>query len=114
MYQAVFEPISNRADWIGNLQLQNEETGAPITDLTGVEVTLEIRRECYSPYLSATFANGRIIDQGNGVMQWRFTASDMHGLCPDTYDIGITLSRDGITEQELIGSLPIIDGVVRR
>lgn len=114
MYQAVFEPISNRADWIGNLQLQNEETGAPITDLAGIEVKMEIRRACCSPFLSATFANGKIIDQGNGVMQWRFTASDMNHVCPDTYDVGIILTRDGITVQELVGSLPVIDGVVRQ
>lgn len=114
MYQAVFEPISNRADWIGNLQLQNEETGAPIVDLTGVEVTMEVRGQSCWPLLSGTFANGKITDQGNGVMQWRFTAADMNNVCPDTYDVGIVLARDGVKVQELVGSLPVIDGVVRR
>lgn len=114
MYQATFEPISNRADWIGTLQLQNVNTGQPITDLAGVSVLLEVRDGSRSPVLSASFDNGKIIDQGNGVMRWRFTASEMSALWPSTYDVGIVLTRDGITEQELVGVLPVIDGVVRR
>lgn len=114
MYEANFEPVSNRADWIGTLQLVNDDTGAVITDLTGVTVLLEVKRRHCGPILSASLDNGKFSDLGGGVLQWRFTASDMAALCPDTYDVGITLTRDDITEQELVGFLPIIDGIVRR
>lgn len=114
MYEATFEPVSNRADWIGTLQLVNDDTGDPITDLTGVTVLLEVRRHDCGPILSASLDNGKFSDLGGGVLQWRFTASEMTALWPDTYMVGLTLTRDDITEQELVGDMPVIDGIVRR
>jgi hypothetical protein len=114
MYQGTFDPISNRADWIGTLQLVNDDTGEVITDLSGVGLTLEVRKDRCRPVLTATIDNGKVENLGAGVLQWRFTAAEMGAMCPDSYEIGITMTRDGITEQELIGVLPIIDGVVAR
>jgi hypothetical protein len=114
MYQGTFDPISNRADWFGTLQLVNADTGDIITDLTGVDVTLVVRKDRCGPYLTATLDNAKFDDLGGGVLQWHFTASDMGTICPDTYQIGITVKRDGIVEQEVIGILPIIDGIVGR
>ncbi len=116
MYQGIFDPVSNRADWVGTIQLINEDTGSIITDLTGLEVNMEVRRqgEHCSPRLTATLDNGKFTNQGGGVLEWRFEATEMRSICADTYDVGITMSRDGYVEQELIGIVPIIDGVVRR
>lgn len=114
MYEATFDPVSNRADWIGTLQLVNDDTDEVITDLTGLAVLLEVNKRYCGPILSASLVNGKITDIGGGTLQWRFTASEMSNLCPDTYDIGITMTRDGITEQELIGTLPIVNGIVRQ
>jgi hypothetical protein len=113
MFQGTFDAISNRADWFGTLQIVNDDTGEVITDLTGVGLVLEVRKDWCRPYLSATVDNGKVTDLGGGVLQWHFTATEMKGLCADTYQIGITMTRDGITEQEFIGALPIIDGIVR-
>lgn len=116
MYQGTLEPVSNRADWIGTLQLLNEDTGTIITDLSDVTVNLVVRRrnEYCSPSLTATFENGKFENLGGGVIEWRFPASEMSQLCADTYDIGITMTRGGVVEQEFIGTVPVIDGVVRR
>jgi hypothetical protein len=114
MYHGQMAAISNRADWIGTLELINDDTGDLITDLTGVDFLLELRdRACRSPRLKATFDNSKAIDAGNGVIQWQFTASEMSGICAGTYELGITITRDGVTEQELIATQPVLDGVVR-
>lgn len=115
MYQGNLAPISNRADWIGTLELVNDDTGEVITDLTGVGFQLELReRHCRTPRLTASFENGKAVDAGNGIIQWQFTPSDMSCICAGSYEIGITVTRDGVTEQELIAVQPVLDGVVRR
>lgn len=115
MYQGQLPAISNRADWIGTLELINDDTGEVITDLSGVTFKLELReRLCRTPRLTATFDNGKAIDAGNGVIQWQFTPSDMSCICAGSYELGITIERDDVTEQELIAVQPILDGVVRR
>jgi hypothetical protein len=109
-----FPRVSNRADWIETIELIDDDTGEVITDLTGVTVAIEVRQlpSCCR-VLSGTTEDGTIAIQGNGIIQWHFTKSQMSNLCAATYQIGITVERDDITEQELIGSLPIVDGVVR-
>lgn len=114
MYQGNLAPISNRADWIGTLELVNDDTGDIITDLTGVSFTLQLReRLCKTPRLTATFENGMAADVGGGVIQWQFPASSMTAICAGSYEVGITIARDGVTEQELIAVQPVLDGVVR-
>jgi hypothetical protein len=51
---------------------------------------------------------------GNGIIQWLFTKAEMSTLCAATYEIGITVVKDDFTEQELIGELPVVEGVVRQ
>lgn len=115
MYDARFEPVSNRADWIQTFELFDDDTGEVITDLTGVSVVVEVREQgsCYAR-LSATTDNGKVVDLGGGVLQWMFDRSEMLPLCPQTYEVGITLDRDDITSQFIIGYLPIVDGIVSR
>lgn len=114
MYIGNLPQISNRADWIGTVEIVNDETGEVITDLTGIEINLVLReRLCKSPRLTATTANGKAEDIGGGVIKWRFTAPEMFPICAGSYELGITLSRDGVTEQQLVATQPIIDGVVR-
>jgi hypothetical protein len=115
MMPLALEPISNRADWFGAFELINDDTGEVITDLTGVTVKLAVRPKghghCY-PSLTGTTEDGIISIIGEGVIEWHFPASRMACVCAGTYDIGITVTRDDLTDQELIASLPVIDGVV--
>jgi len=114
MFQGTLETISNRADWFGTIELINDDTGEVITDLDGATIKIVVReRGCYSPILSAETGDDHITILGDGVIQWHFTPSDLCRLCAGTYEIGITVTRDDITDQELIALLPIIDGIVR-
>ncbi|MEV5054679.1 hypothetical protein MRBLRH13_000260 [Agrobacterium radiobacter] len=114
MYDAQLPPVSNRADWIETIELVSEDSEEIITDLSDITMVIEVRDRDRSRCLSGTTEDGHITFMGFGVIQWRFTREEMTQLCAGTYEIGITVKRDGITEQELVGSVPVIDGVVRR
>jgi hypothetical protein len=115
MYDARLKPVSNRADWIESIELIDDDTGEPITDLTGVTASLEVRsRDPYCQHLTGTTDDGHIVISDTGIIQWHFTATEMHCLSPRIYEIGFTITRDDITEQEMIGVLPVLDGVVRQ
>jgi hypothetical protein len=113
MYDAQLKPVSNRADWLETIELIDDDTNQVITDLTGVTVKLEIRDTERCRRLVGSTDDGHITFPGNGVIQWQFTKLEMAGLCAGTYEIGLTVTLDDFTEQELIGSLPIVEGVVR-
>lgn len=113
MPQPIFPQVSNSTDWICDFQVQNGDTGLPLADLNDLEMLVEIRKRDAAPTLTASFENGKITDRGFGVVQWHFTGQEMSSLNPDTYDVGITLTHDGVTNQELIALLPVIDGVAR-
>lgn len=115
MYEARFEPVSNRADWAQPFEIVDDETGETVSDFTGISVVVEVREQgACSPRLSASLDNGKITDQGGGVLEWLFPRADMTGLCPQTYEIGVTIERDDFTTQYLIGIVPIVDGIVSR
>ena len=114
MYDMHLRPVSNRADWIEMFEIVDDDTGNVITDFTGVTMQLEIRSQYPScRCLSGSTDDGHITPAIGGVMQWHFTRDEMRSLGAGTYEIGLTVTRDAITEQELIGCLPIVDGIVR-
>lgn len=115
MYEAQMPPVSNRADWIETIELINDDTNEVITDFTDTSVYIAIRsRDPFQIYLAGSSDDGHIEFVPGGIIQWRFTMQEMRTLPAATYELGITVTRDGIVEQELIGSLPVLDGVVRR
>lgn len=114
MYEAQLKPVSNRADWLETIELIDDDTGLVISDLSGVTVNIEVRQMPNSiRALSGSSDDGHVTYPGHGVIQWHFTKSEMSNLCAGTYEIGVTVTRSDLTEQELIGSLPVVDGVVR-
>ncbi|SCB16538.1 hypothetical protein [Rhizobium hainanense] len=114
MYEANFAPVSNRADWLGTIELINDDTNEILTDFDGLSVLLELRsRSPQCRILSASTDDGHIEFTDTGIIQWHFTADEMRRLAPGTYEIGITITREDFTEQELVGFVPVIDGIVR-
>ena len=111
MYNMTFEPVSNRADWFETFELIDDDTGEVITDTADIAVKIEVRdRNCRR--LSGSKEDGTVTDLGFGVFQWHFTPSQMRQFCAGTYEIGVVITRDDIKIQELVGVVPVIDGVV--
>ena len=113
MQIATLAPVTNRGDWIDCYKLVDDETDDPIDLSDAAEITLEIREpETHCPKATATLTGGSIIHIETGVFQWTFPLAQMRSLCPRTYDVGLTILKDAITTQILIGRLPVLDGIV--
>lgn len=114
MLTGTLSPVSNRATWSESVAIDDEETGEAI-DLSDVdEITIAIRTQGSStPVLSATLTGEQITIIETGVFQFEFSESQMGGLCPQTYEIGCTLEKDDQSVQLLIGTVSVLDGIVR-
>lgn len=114
MIGAILQPQSNRADWVEFVEITDQETGEPI-DLTdcSIEVQVRYQNSGASTVLSGDTDGGEVTILDTGVFQIEFPASQMASINPDTYDVGAIIERDGETAQILIGTIPIIEGVVR-
>ena len=115
MMMSYADGVSNRADWIDVLEVTDAETGEPI-DLTDAEILLEIRLwpDGCSPILSASTSNGKITLIELGKAQFHFLRSEMINVQPGSYEIGATVERDGTTDQFIIDTVSIFDGIVRK
>jgi hypothetical protein len=105
------QPTSNREDWTVFYELTDGETGELI-DLSGVdEITVHVRDK-HGRSLTATLGSGvTVVD--TGVFSWTFTEAQMRTLQAKTYEVGCTLKSEDQTVQLLIGTLPVLDGIVR-
>ena len=123
MYHVAFPPQSNRASWVF-IGLISDLDNNPI-DLTACSLVFQISppRRDGSGYgdnsnargsLTASTNNGKMTIIDLGTFRWFFTLDEMRGLCPGTYDTGLTLTNDDGTQtvQLSVGPLPITDGVV--
>jgi len=114
MYVGALDPVSNRATWIALYELRDDDTDELI-DLSSVdEITIQVSDNRKSMQLSATLSGGSVEIVDTGVFKWTFTASQMSTLsAARTYEVGCVLEGEGEKLQLIIGTLPVLDGVVR-
>lgn len=106
------DPISNKTGWLTDFELDDADTGDPIT-ITGASIVLEVRDpESGWIALSATTGNGKITITDTGVFRVNLPASETQQLCAGTYEVGATITLNGESRQLIIGNLPVLDGVV--
>jgi len=112
MLQAVFEPVSNREDWVEQCEVRDENNA--LVDLTGAVIVMAVRdRSTKTNLLNAKTADNTIVIQGPGLFQFTFPVSQMRGLdASKAYDIGCTIQLNGVTQQFFIGSVSVLDGIV--
>lgn len=113
MYIAILEPVSTREDWTIPVEVTEPDSNDPI-DITGASITLGVRHiKTKAQVLSATVGSGITITNGAlGLFQWSFDNSTMGGVTPGTYEVGLIITIGSVTTQLLIGTVPILDGVV--
>lgn len=113
MSAGAFDQVSNRATWTEAIELIDDDTGELLNISAATEIIVEIREpRTFTPVLTASLANGKVTRPSLGVFQWKFTSDEMRTLCALTYEVGATLTMAGDTEQIVIGTLPVLDGVV--
>lgn len=113
MYQGSFSPVSNRGGWSQNIEVVDADTDEYV-DLSDATIVFEVRNpRTLTAELSATTGNSKVTVVDTGVFQIAFTASEMRDLCAGTYEVGCTISNaDSEPQQFIIGTVPVLDGVV--
>jgi hypothetical protein len=102
---------SNTADWIIQISATDADTGVAI-DFTGASVLFVVKDDNNCTKLSASIGSG--ITQPSGtVLQIQFTPAQMETLCAGTYKIGCVYQVNGETDQLLVGSVSVYDGVAQ-
>lgn len=114
MYIDPFPPASNNADWMQSIQVIDDNTGLPVSDLTSYAITLSLRLNS-SPVCTLTTANNDIYfpfgDEGS--MSWKLPKETMSTLIAgQSYNVGCIAEKDGNTIQLFTGSLPVVEGFV--
>jgi hypothetical protein len=113
MFADHLDPVSNREDWTVTVAVADDNTGG-VVDITDATITVTVRDiKTKSEALTATNGDGVTITSGvDGIYEWAFTAEEMSGVCPGTYEVGVICVLNGTTSQLLIGTVPILDGIV--
>jgi hypothetical protein len=105
-------PISNRTGWLADFELDDADNGGPV-DITGASIVIEVRDlDTGWIALSATTGNGKITILDTGVFRVNVAPGETQLLRAGTYEVGATITLNGESRQLIIGTLPVMDGVV--
>lgn len=109
MYQIQFLPQLNTVDFnfIGGIRDANTDEDLDLSIYTWTFEVLAPGSTCV--LLSATTDNGKFTTPETGIFQIIFTASEMGGLCPQTYPTRLTMELDDQSAALSVGPLPVID-----
>jgi hypothetical protein len=112
-YIGRLDPISNRVGWLRTFEIDDDDTSETI-DLTGASIVAEVRDpRTGAIVISATTANGQITIDDTGVFTINAPLSPSGPLIrAGEYEVGVTATINGVPVQLIIGTLPILDGVV--
>lgn len=103
--------VSNREDMQLLFEIQDEDTGDAV-DLSSASVVLRVNDENGYTKIDASTDNGKISLSSSTVMQLLIPRSDMTTLDPGNYDVGMTITNEGITRSVIVASMTVVDGVV--
>ena len=103
---------SNKADWIIQISATDAETGVDI-DFTGASVLFVVKDQNNCQVLSGSTTDGTITLPLSTTLQIQFTPAQMETLCPGTYKVGCVYLLNGETDQLLVGTVSIYDGVAQ-
>lgn len=109
MYIGSLPVASNRATYSQEFQLYDDEDGEGVS-LADATITVELRE----PGTETALLTGTttVTDESAGAFTLSFTTTQMRTLCAMQYEIGITIEQNDETIQYLIGTLPVLDGIV--
>jgi hypothetical protein len=115
MYVGSLQVASNKATYRRTFKVYDDDGELVDLDDDDLVMVFEFQDDGITE-LSATIANGKIEVLSLGTFEVLFTRTEMNGLCAKTYDIGLTISPDGDTEENnqqfIIGTQQVVDGKV--
>lgn len=109
LYRGTFPEISNRADWITEIEIVNDDTETTI-DISTATFIVELQDVGFAQKLLATTANGKVTLPATGIFRFTFTAEEMAELPEGNYHIGIRMTLDSVRYQLFVAEVPIVEG----
>lgn len=106
-YRTSFDQ-SNKADWAFDVTATDADTEEAI-DFTGATVSLVVKDENNCQKLSAEVDDGITIN--TTTISVLFTDEQMKALCAGSYKIGMVYELNDETNQLLVGTVAVYDGV---
>lgn len=113
MYRGQVAEVSNREDVELFYQLMDEDTDELI-DLSTVTAIVASVRDNECERINLSLETGEITLVETDTMRVFISETSMAGLCPGTYQIGITVTNAGFTPQLIAGSMAVVNGIVSR
>lgn len=112
MFNGQIAEVSNSEDFELLYEAIDDDTNDPI-DLTSATIDLEIRDREHCRRISASTTDGKITLVEPSVFRIFIGKDEMSRLCAEQYEVGVTVENDSITRSLIVGTLGVIDGVVR-
>lgn len=114
MYTGQVDVISNKATWrsqVYELVDEDDDTTTDLTTIAALDIVVTIGgiEQDFGPYVTASIANGKVTVPGPG-FQWQFEDTDLSGLCPGTYCVGVKVTMDGFIVDLIIGDIAVLEG----
>lgn len=109
MIQGAFPPVSNAVQFLCDGDIFDEDAGAAI-DLSDAVITVIVKDDCGNQRLIASTANGKVTLPDTDAFRISFTKSEMAGLAPCTYLLGLILELDSVEYQLILADFPVIEG----
>lgn len=115
MKTGTLDAVSNLATWRDTIELYDDEDGEPFDTDEIDEVAVRLRdTETGSTALELTIGDGvtQVGDDEDGTFEFVFTANQMSGLDPKTYEFGVLITHeDGDVTQAILGRVPVVEGL---
>lgn len=116
MYTGALRAASNRATWTFSIELTDPDTDTAV-DLTGALIELAVRdQQSKSPLMTGSTTDGKIVistPATGGIFTVTFSKTDMAALPAGHYDCGVRVTlASGTSHQLIVGTLPVIDGIL--
>lgn len=113
MFHGSLPEASNREDYPYIGQIIDDDTDGPI-DLSAATIVAQVSDQEGCRRILLGTATGEITLPEPTTFRILIPRSLMTNLCAGQYQIGLTVENAGLTTSFIIGTLPVLDGIVPR
>lgn len=104
--------VTNRADWVQPIQVNDSETPFDLIDLTGAAINVRMVDKNGCEKFSLTVGSGVEI-VSTGVIEFTVDDAVMATICPGSYDIGGIYRLNDETNDLFVGTVTIVNNPAR-
>ena len=111
-YRGTFNEVSNREDWIIDIEIVEDTDDEDAVDISEATITFEVQ-DGLCQKLLATTGNGKVTFPNggtDGLFRVSFPYTEMDDLAEKNYEVGCVITLDGVRRQLLVVTVPIVEG----